>query len=440
MLPLRDAFRISELSRVAVVGAGGKTSAMFRIARQFHFSIITTSTHLLGGQGSLADKHLVLNDAEAIDLAKIQIRSGVLLVTGALDKEKYRFLAPTEAQLARILGIAEEWKVPLFIEADGARHRSIKAPGEHEPAIPSFANNIVLVAGLSVFGKPLTEDIVHRPSVFAELGGIEVGDPISPESFQKVLNHPLGGLKNIPNNAERNILLTQPNDGATLKTGKKIADSVNSDWDNIAIADTKDPSGEVIYLRRRVAGIVLAAGGSVRYGKQKIYEEFHGVTFLRRVCETALSVLDEVVVVLRAGDKRGEEELNGLAARAVYNQEPDLGQSGSIKVGLQHISDRTGGVIFLHADQPQTNSLLLKALLDEGAKTNAAIVAPYIDGRRGTPVYFDKRTFQDLMLVEGDQGGKQIFHKYAPRYVTWLDKKQLIDVDTSSDLDRLLDA
>lgn len=440
MHKLRYALRITERSTVAIVGAGGKTSAMFLLARQFPFAFITTSTHLLGGQGDFADQHLILPSNGDFDSTKLTISKGVLMVTGELDPEKYRFLPPTEAQLSQIKHFANGKKVPLFIEADGARHRSIKAPGNHEPAIPSFVDTVILVAGMSVFGQPLTDQIAHRPEIFANLGGLQEGDEITAESFINVLTHALGGLKNIPDSAKRHVLLTQPNDASAMEIGKQIAEGVLGTWDSIVIADTKDTSGEVLYSRKWIGGVVLAAGQSTRYGKQKIYESYQGETFLRKVCQSALTALDQVVVVLPAGDTRGEQELSGLPVTIVYNQRASLGQSESIKVGLQNLSKFCAGAIFLHADQPQTSPFLIRALSDEGAKTSAAIIAPMIDGERGTPVYFDSSTFSALNQIEGDQGGKQIFHLYSIHYLPWLDKKQLIDIDNPDDLERLNDA
>ena len=434
---LRDVLRVMPGECMAVAGAGGKTSAMFQIARQFPRSVISTTTHLLGDQGALADKHLILQSIDSIPTSILA--DGITLVTGTLDEKKFRFLPPTMKQLEQIASICFTEKIPFFIEADGARHRSIKAPGEHEPAIPEFADCVLLVAGLGVFGKPLNEEIVHRPEIFAQLGSMKLGDPINARSFVEVLLHPDGGLKNIPAKATRQLLLTQPESNGAVEIGKQIADQVIGVWDRVVIGSLRPNPGEVLYTREWVSGVVLAAGSSTRYGKPKIHENYRGKSFLRNVCETAKLALDEVVVVTQANDRKALSAAMDLGLKSAINLHPEAGQSGSIRLGIENINPKASGVIFLHADQPQTSPLLLRALRDHALEFSTEIVAPLIDGQRGNPVYFDRSTFRELAELEGDRGGRQIFHRHRLSYVEWLDRKQLIDVDTPAQLRELLD-
>lgn len=434
---LPDVLRVTPGECMAIIGAGGKTSAMFQIARQFPRAVISITTHLLGDQGSLADRHEILRPSDFIP--PTIIADGITLFTGTLDKQKFRFLSPTGKQLKQLADLCFAEKIPFFVEADGARHRSIKAPGEHEPAIPGFANCVVLVAGLSVFGKPLNEEFVHRPEIFARLGNIQLGDPISAESFINVLLHPAGGLKNIPANASRQLLFTQPDSPAALEIGKQIAERVIGVWDRVVIGSLKPNPGEVLYTREWVSGVVLAAGSSIRYGKPKIHENYRGKTFLRNVCENAKLALDEVVVVTKADDQAALNAAADLGLKSAVNPHPEDGQSSSIRVGMNNINPRTSGVIFLHADQPQTSPMLLRMLREHAAEFSSEIIAPLIDGQRGNPVYFDRSTFSELAELQGDQGGRQIFHRHRLSTVDWLDRKQLLDVDTPAQLRELLD-
>ena len=63
MIKLVDAIRLDKKTRLAIVGGGGKTTAMFQLARQFATPVIvTTTTHLGTEQGALADVHFALSD------------------------------------------------------------------------------------------------------------------------------------------------------------------------------------------------------------------------------------------------------------------------------------------------------------------------------------------------------------------------------------------
>ena len=61
-----------------------------------------------------------------------------------------------------------------------------------------------------------------------------------------------------------------------------------------------------------------------------------------------------------------------------------------------------------------------------------------IEGKRGNPVLFDRAVFPDLMSLQGDAGGRQVFSRYPIANVLWNDPRLLLDVDTLEDYERLL--
>jgi molybdenum cofactor cytidylyltransferase len=60
-------------------------------------------------------------------------------------------------------------------------------------------------------------------------------------------------------------------------------------------------------------------------------------------------------------------------------------------------------------------------------------------GRRGNPSLFDRNTFQDLLQLEGDIGGRAIFSKYPVKLLPWNDDSILMDVDTPDDYRKLVE-
>ena len=68
--------------------------------------------------------------------------------------------------------------LPLLIEADGSRGLPLKAPDRHEPVIPAWVSDVVVVMGMAGFEKLLTAEYVHRPERFSEIAGIPVGSQI----------------------------------------------------------------------------------------------------------------------------------------------------------------------------------------------------------------------------------------------------------------------
>ena len=139
---------------------------------------------------------------------------------------------------------------------------------------------------------------------------------------------------------------------------------------------------------KKIAGIVLAAGGSSRFGKPKQLLTWGNSNIVNATVRTAiLAGLDPVIVVLGAFDTLIAATLPSIGLQVVKNHDWETGQSSSLKAGVQVLPVDCDGVLFLLADQPQVNAHLIDALLFE-AYLGAQAVAPMIDGRRQTRFIF----------------------------------------------------
>ncbi len=165
---------------VAFVGAGGKSTSMFRLARELGpKTLVTTTTHLGTWQRDLADRHVVAHvPAELVNLDPL----AVTLVTGpAVADGRLSSISPTVLEALR--EVARAGHRDLLIEADGARQRPLKAPGPNEPQVPAFVETVVVVAGLHGLGAELTDSLVHRAEIFGALSGLKPGELVSAEAL-----------------------------------------------------------------------------------------------------------------------------------------------------------------------------------------------------------------------------------------------------------------
>jgi len=432
----------SSAPRVAFVGAGGKTAALFQCAHEFQNSVlVTATTHLAVNQLTGADRHLF---EDQISDLEDQLPSGVTLITGSLDGESERTLGVTSAKLEHLLALAEKHEVPLLVEADGSRQRPLKAPAHHEPPIPEFVDTVVVVAGLSGLGQPLTSQIVHRPEIFTALSGLIENEPITPSALTRVLLHPSGGLKNIPARARRLVLLNQADTPALQAQASQMAEDLLPEFEAV-VTGSLHPSHsgaqpQIQVVLEKIAAVILAAGESRRFGSPKQLLDWHGQPLIWHVAQRAVQAdLSPVIVVGGAQTEQILQALRDLPVTVIHNPDWQQGQGTSVGVGTSAVPGQNGGSLFLLADQPQIPVTLLRSLVAEHAQTLHPIIAPLVDGQRANPVLFDRVTFSELRKLNGDMGGRKLFSKYPVRWLPWHDSAPLLDVDTLADYQRLLE-
>lgn len=437
-----EALSLHEKRCIAFCGAGGKTSAMFRMGRAFGGAVILSNTaHLAQAQCSFADRVYFVEQAKDVPSFKHGLPDGLTLITGPVgERERTRGLSGEVFQ--RVVDLALRWKAPFLVEADGARGLPLKAPAAWEPPMPEEADMVIVVSGLSGLGQPLTDAWVYRPEDFGRLANLRSGEPVYGEALARVLVHPEGGQKNIPPGAERLVLLNQ-RDSYTMGDFElnRLIHQLLGDFMGVVVASLHGAgadgrAAEIVSFYRSMAGVVLAAGAGERLGKPKQLLPWGGVPLVRRAAETALHAgLDPVLVVCGAYSGEVTEALQGLPVRIVKNDRWQEGQGSSVGAGVRALlkDNRCGGAIFLLADQPFVNREIIQALVHRHATTLEAVIAPWVRGQRTNPVLFDRRTFSDLATLTGVTGGRQVMDRWPPAFLEWEDERLLIDIDTLDD-------
>ncbi len=131
--------------------------------------------------------------------------------------------------------------------------------------------------------------------------------------------------------------------------------------------------------------------------------------------------------------------LQGLGVLFVHNPSWEEGQSTSLCAGLRSVDRSAHAVCFVPCDQPFLDAETVDRLVRSFDPDRRPIVVPTFEGRRAAPVLFARRFFEELLAIEGDQGGRQLLSKHADLVaeVELPHEKPLLDVDTMDELDRL---
>ena len=208
---------------LAIVGAGGKTSIMYRLARELASQgrrvLCTTTTKIF--PPTLDQGQLMLRANESQWLERYGQFSGdpnPLVLGEKLAGTKVLGLSPA---LVQELADAQifDW---ILVESDGARGLSLKAPAAHEPVIPQVSTHVLGVVGLGAVGQSLSETWVFHSEIYAQLTGLALGAVISAQSVVQLVNHPQGLFKNSPVQAKKLLWLNQADDPQALVHGQEI--------------------------------------------------------------------------------------------------------------------------------------------------------------------------------------------------------------------------
>ncbi len=429
---------------------------MFLLARQRqsagHMVVVTASTHLGAWQAAQADVHHILRcqpgDLRGIltNFQQDRLEPVVVAITGPVsegsDEKTGRLTGLNTPDLEFLFEEAEKSGFDLLVEADGSRQRPLKAPASHEPAIPAWASQVMVCAGLAGLGRPLSPEWVHRPDLFSQVAGLEPGAEIALEAVRRVLLSPQGGLKGIPAAARRVALLNQADSDALQAAGGRLAQELLTGYHAALVSrlgGTQMAGGQVLAVYESVAGVLLAAGMSARLGQPKQLLEFQGEPLVRRVARLGLQAgLSPMIVVTGAYAAEVQRALEGMPVEFVHNPNWISGQGSSVSLGAQKLPAETGAAVFLLVDQPFVTQAVLRRLVEEHAASLGPVIAPLVNGQRANPVLFDRVTFSDLCSLSGEAGGRAIFSRYPPRWMEWNDAGLLLDIDTPGDLERMV--
>ena len=169
----------------AIVGAGGKTSLIRKMANEYREQgrkvFVTTSTHMF-----VENDTLVTEDVDAI-LQELESKGYVM--AGSSCGEKIKAL-PLEVY-EEVCKYADE----VLVEADGSKHMPLKFPNDTEPVIYDNVEEIIVVCGLHGLGK-LAKETVHRVELASRQIGIQPDDVIRATHIQELIRKGyLGPLK-----------------------------------------------------------------------------------------------------------------------------------------------------------------------------------------------------------------------------------------------------
>ncbi len=193
--------------------------------------------------------------------------------------------------------------------------------------------------------------------------------------------------------------------------------------------------------RPAVAAVVLAAGRSARMGQNKLVVNVLGTPMIGRVVDALLaSSVERVVVVTGHEQERVQAALAGRDVSFVHNPEHAAGMSTSLRAGMRALGPGVDAALVCLGDMPWIAPAHIDALIDAFQPVEGReICVPMYQGKRGNPVLFGARLFEEMTQLAGDVGARALIDAHAEVvFQVPVDHSGvLVDVDTLAALERL---
>lgn len=249
-MKITEILKIGKNSIVSIVGAGGKTSLMFRLAEELRKKgrvLVTTTTKIYvpnkeqydylvaeeeGCDFFLKDKDVLTHLGSEVE----NLKSTGIWVYGEKINGDNKLTAVSEKKLEQVIKLFDY----VLIEADGSKGKPLKGWRKDEPIISSYTTCTIGVLSGRTLGLDIGEENIHRVNRF--LGKAE--GTVNVEDLMEVIFNP-SGMFNY-SKGKRVLYINQIDEEYVYKKNLDlISEIINENWKNgllnqVIIGSTKN--------------------------------------------------------------------------------------------------------------------------------------------------------------------------------------------------------
>jgi molybdenum cofactor cytidylyltransferase len=180
-----------------------------------------------------------------------------------------------------------------------------------------------------------------------------------------------------------------------------------------------------------ISAIVLAAGRSVRMGRQKLLLPWSDTTVLGKVVQTLQNagVADMIIVT----NSETANSISDLKLPVTLNDDGEM--LASIQCGLRAIKPSAEAALICLGDQPQIEEGSARRVCEAFEKTGAHLVVPSYQMKRGHPWLAARPIWSEILAMEEGQSmrGFMKAHSNEIHYAILDTPTILQDLDTPED-------
>ncbi len=238
---------------VSLLGGGGKSTTMYALAKELRKKgkkvLVTTTTNIM------LPKKLEVEDF----IIEFQWEEALKRLKDSFKAHSIVGLASEKVGEDKVKGVSGQWinrfrselnVDVIIVEADGAKGKAFKAPGENEPVIPKKSDICIIVLGIEVLEKPIQEEYMFRPEEILKLLGLDQKENaiLTKENISKVILSKEGLLKNVPKESDVVVLINKAEDqiNKAVDLGEYILENKTAENIKVLIGQVKNEANPII--------------------------------------------------------------------------------------------------------------------------------------------------------------------------------------------------
>jgi molybdenum cofactor cytidylyltransferase len=192
-----------------------------------------------------------------------------------------------------------------------------------------------------------------------------------------------------------------------------------------------------------IAGLILAAGGSTRMGRDKALLPWPpgspaSGTILSAAIQALSQFCDMVIVVAGNNEAALQQVADGCGAFLVRNPNPERGQFSSLQTGLHEVLSlgRDNAMVTL-VDRPPPSAETLSHLVDAFAGRDHGVwaIVPEYQGKHGHPILIGREMMEAFLRAPATSNAREVEHANQQRvaYVAVEDPAVMANLDMPKD-------
>ena len=229
---LATALNLEQRELLALVGGGGKSTLLFKLAQSLNRRTIVTTTTKMGERQT---GNLEVIEAPFTEPLELWSGTSPVFVRSGVRDRKTIGVHPS---------LCDDWFSDhslcdvVLVEADGARRRPFKAPANFEPMFPDQTTTALAVIGADALGRVIA-DQCHRPLRVAAVADCSPYERLTPARAATVLTSPNGSFSGCPTKARKVVVITkvpsEKNDPITFDLVEELVDNLTLSYEVVSI-------------------------------------------------------------------------------------------------------------------------------------------------------------------------------------------------------------